>query len=80
MQRQPDPMLWSYVDHRRRADELIAQGKPLSIHFDGEMYVHGELVHIPVWIGDTYVWTVKPMLFGEDEYHIKIWRRRKDAV
>lgn len=72
-----DPQLWKYADHRTRADKLIAEGKPLSIHFGGTMYVHSENVHAPLWIGDIYVWITLP-LHGHDDIpaRYQAWRRR----
>lgn len=75
-----DPELWRYADHRERADKLIAEGKPLSVHFNGEMYVHGDFVHAPTWIGDRYVWqtllTCATPGFGIDDSAVQAWRRR----
>lgn len=73
-----DLQLWRYADHRERADKLLAEGKPLSVHFDGLMYVHSENVHAPLWIGDTYVWITLPLVGGEGDMHTwwQAWRRR----
>ncbi len=75
-----DPQLWKHDDHRERAEKLIAEGKPLSIHFDGKMYVHGSFVHVPLWIGDTLVWetalTCATPGFGARQDEVQTWRRR----
>lgn len=68
-----DPELWKYADHRERADKLIAEGKPLSVHFNGEMYVHSETVHAPLWIGDIYVWLTLPLAGSGCDSDMQAW-------
>jgi len=67
-------------DHRERAERLLSEGKPLSIHFNGEMYVHGSFVHVPLWVGDTLTWATLPNCgtpgFGAHEEATQVWRRR----
>lgn len=79
-----DPQLWKYVDHRERADKLVAERKPLSIHFSGEMYVYGGEVYAPLWIGNTYVWIMLPLCGGDPETDLlarwQDWRRRKEST
>lgn len=74
-----DPQLWKHKNHRERADKLIAQGKPLSIHFDGRMYVYDGNVYAPLWIvGGTYVWITLSSWGGEGDMWSwwQSWRRR----
>jgi hypothetical protein len=74
------PQLWRYADHRKRADELIRQGKPLSIHFNGEMYVYDGMVYCPLWYSENrYVWTNLPLVGGASDMQSwwQTWRRRK---